>query len=71
METDGRILAGKNLEMQGVMIFVRMTARRERPADLFAGRSTKRALVIRPESATVLGVTMPQPILIRADKVIQ
>ena len=59
------------MEMQGVMIFLRMTARREKPADLSVGRSTKRALVIRPKTATVLGVTMPQPILIRAEKVIQ
>lgn len=71
METDGRILAGKNLEMQGAMISLGMTARREKPADLSVGRSTKRALVIRPKAATVLGVTMPQPILIRADEVIR
>jgi ABC-type uncharacterized transport system substrate-binding protein len=71
METDSRIRAGKNLEMQGVMIFLRMTARREKPADLSVGRSTKRALVIRPKTATVLGVTIPQPILIRADEVVR
>jgi hypothetical protein len=53
------------------MIFLRMTARREKPADLSAGRPTKRALVIRPESATVLGVTMLQPILIRTETVFQ
>jgi ABC-type uncharacterized transport system substrate-binding protein len=71
MEIDGRILAGKNLGMQGVMMSLRMTARREKPADLSVGHSTKCALVIRPESATVLGVTMPQPILIRAEKIIK
>ena len=59
------------MEMQGVMISLRMTARREKPADLSAGRSTTRALVIRPKTATVLGVTIPQPILIRAEKVIR
>ena len=52
-------------------IFLRMTARREKPADLSVGRSTKRALVIRPKTATVLGVTIPQPIFIVADRVIR
>ena len=59
------------MEMQGVMISLRMTARREKPADLSVGRSTKRALVIRPKTATVLGVTIPQPVLIRAEKVVR
>jgi hypothetical protein len=62
---------GAGEEQQRSDDFLRMTARREKPADLSAGRPTKRALVIRPESATVLGVTMLQPILIRTETVIQ
>lgn len=59
------------MEMQGVMIFLSMTARREKPADLSAGRSTKCALAIHPKTAKLLGVTIPQPILVRADEVIR
>jgi hypothetical protein len=53
------------------MIFLRMTARREKSADLSVGRSTKRALVIHPKTAKVRGVTIPQAVLIRADEVIR
>lgn len=54
-----------------MIIFLRMTAMREKSADLSAGRSTKRALVIHPNTAKVRGVTIPQPIFILADKVIR
>lgn len=59
------------MEMQGVMIFPSMTARRQKPADLSVERSTKRALVIHPNAAKVLGLTIPQSVLVRADEVIR
>jgi hypothetical protein len=62
---------GPGRNNKGVIIFLRMTARREKSADLSAGRSTKRALVIHPNTAKVRGVTIPQPIFILADKVIR
>lgn len=68
---DRHILAGKNVEMQGVMVFLKKTVTSKYPADLPIEQPTKYELVINLKTANALGLTIPQSLLQRADKVIQ
>jgi putative ABC transport system substrate-binding protein len=43
----------------------------EKPSDLPVQQSTKAELFINRKTATALGITIPQPILVRAEEVIQ
>jgi putative ABC transport system substrate-binding protein len=71
MDADSRILAGKNLEMQGMMVVLRKAVRSTKPADLPVGQPTSVELAVNLEAAKALGLTIPQSVLIRADEVIQ
>lgn len=66
--TDRHILARKNLEMQGMMVFLKTTVRSTKPAGLPVEQVSKFDVVLNFKA---LGLTIPQSVLVRADEGIQ
>jgi putative ABC transport system substrate-binding protein len=73
VEAGGLISYGQNLadQYQHAAVLVDKILRGAKPGDLPVEQSTKLELVINRKTATTLGLTIPQSLLVRADKVIE
>ena len=73
VETGGLISYGPSLEemFRGVAVFVDKILNGAKHADLPVEQPTKFELVVNLKTATALGLTIPQTILLQADQVIE